>query len=224
MIKLLIILLSLWGFSCFAFNEEVPVDVIAIDYPPYTTASLSDNGIAFSLLNKYAQSNFLVAVSPLFLPPARALRLIKEGNWCVSFYPPDKENDLSRFVPLSENIVQMGFYRLKKKEDFYWGSLKELSGKTVALLRANKVGEMHQSFINSGLVLVYVESIAQGLQMVLKGRVDYAFGDNLALLGNNLIKNQRAQLQFSLSTVYEAQVGFFYNTQCEERLFGLKNK
>ena len=217
--KFFLLILIFVTFSSCAFDDGGAIDIIAVDYPPYTIPSLTNNGIAFSLLNNYAKKYFKAPIEPLFLPPARARRLINDGDWCVSFYPPDKTNKLSRFIPLSENVVKIGFYRLNEHEAFYWDSLDELKGKTVALLRANKIGQMHQSFINAGLILVYVESIGQGLQMVLKGRVDYAFGDNLALSGNNLTASQRKQLQFSKTTVHQAQIGFFYNSQCEERLF-----
>jgi len=208
----------LWLSSSYA-NERLNIDVIAVNYPPYTSPSAVDYGSSFSLLTKYAQSHFRVSLTPMFLPPARANRVIKDGHWCLSFYPPSNDNKLSRFVPLSDDIVSIGFYRLKEQDRFYWSKLEELSGKMVALLRANKVGQMHQSFIDAGIQMVYVESIEQGLQLVLKARVDYAFGDNLSLSETSFSEDEKGRLQFSESSFYTTKIGFFYNSECEDKLF-----
>lgn len=217
--KVIFLLLSLICFSSFSGNERIKVDVIAVDYPPYTSPQLLGYGSNFSLLSQYAQSHLRVSLTPLFLPPARANRVINDGHWCMSFYPPRKDNKFARFVPLSDSIVKMGFYRLRKKDSFHWTDLKELSGKIVALLRPNVIGKMHQGFIDAGLQIVYVESVEQGLHLVLKNRVDYAFGDSLVLSDSNLSDVQMKKLQFSESSVYDAKIGFFYNIKCQEKIF-----
>jgi polar amino acid transport system substrate-binding protein len=221
--RIVFLLLCLLSFSSLSANERLNIDVIAVDYPPYSSPKLPDYGSSFSLLNKYAQSNFRMSVKPLFLPPARANKIIQDGHWCLSFYPPAADNDFSRFVPLSDSIVSIGFYRLRQQERFYWTELNELSGKTVTLLRTNTINKLHQRFLDAGLKVVYVESIAQGLKLVLKNRVDYAFGDNLVVTKIQLSETQRQKLQFSESAVHEAKVGFFYNIKCEDKLF-IKNK
>jgi polar amino acid transport system substrate-binding protein len=213
-----LLLSLLWLSKAFA-NERLNIDVIAINYPPYTSPSAPDYGSNFSLLSKYAKSHLRVSITPLFLPPARANRIIKDGHWCLSFYPPRNDNKLSRFVSLSDNLVSIGFYRLKKKESFQWSKLEELSGKMVAILRSNIIGKIHQSLINAGLKIVYVETIEQGLQLVLKSRVDYAFGDNLVLSETSLSEDQKRKLQFSESSFHTAKIGFFYNSKCENKLF-----
>jgi polar amino acid transport system substrate-binding protein len=213
-----ILLSLLWLSSAYA-NERLNIDVIAVNYPPYTSPSAVDYGSSFSLLTKYAQSHLRVSLTPMFLPPARANRVIKDGHWCLSFYPPSNDNKLARFVPLSDDIVSIGFYRLKKEDRFHWAKLEELSGKMVALLRANAIGKLHQRFIDAGMQLVYVESIEQGLELVLKNRVDYAFGDNLSLPETHFSEDEKRKLQFSESSFYTTKIGFFYNSKCEERLF-----
>jgi polar amino acid transport system substrate-binding protein len=63
--------------------------------------------------------------------------------------------------------------------------------------------------------------------MLIHKRVDYAFGDNTAIKQTTIGKDNKNKLQFSKSSLLEAQVGFFYNTLCELKLFtedGLKNK
>ncbi|PKG82112.1 hypothetical protein CXF85_14515 [Colwellia sp. 75C3] len=217
--RIIFLLLCLLCFFVFSADERLNVDVIAVDYPPYTSSKLTGDGSSFILLSKYAQSNFSVSLTPFFLPPARANRVIKDGYWCLSFYPPREGNKVARFVSLSDNVVSMGFYRLRKKEGFHWTELKELKGKIVALLRPDVIGKMHQNILDAGLQMVYVESIEQGLQLVLKNRVDYAFGDNLVLSETNLSEVQKQKLQFSESSVHEAEIGFFYNIECKDKLF-----
>jgi len=221
LITLMLILLSA---ACFAIEEKQEIDVIAVDYPPYTSPTLPSYGSNFSLLSEYAKSHFRISIKPFFLPPARANRLIKDGNWCISFYPPNENNKSARFVALSSDNVSIGFYRLQQQGQFKWQSLNELNGKMVALLRSNHIGKMHEHFINAGIQLVYVESVEQGLRQVLKGRVDYAFGDELALLEAQLSEAQRQKLQFSESVVHKAKIGFFYNTECKNRLFNTTEK
>lgn len=217
--KSLIFLLILLSSSCLAVDKKQQVDVIAVDYPPYTSPESPNDGSNFSLLREYADLHFRVSIKPHFLPPARAHRYINSDDWCLSFYPPAKDNKLVRFIALSEKDVSIGFYRLKQSQDFRWNTLGELKGKTIALLRANSKGKMHQTFIDAGLVLVHVESIEQGLQLVIMKRVDYAFGDNLSLSGNSLTVEERQSLQFSETKVHVAKIGFYYNIQCETLLF-----
>lgn len=219
--SLSLLLLCLISFFCLSDDVKPNVDVIAVDYPPYTSPKSPNNGSSFYLLDKYAKLHFRVSLSPLFLPPARANLLIKKGQWCLSFYPPVEDNNLSRFVPLSDDTVSLGLYRLKESTRFYWKDLNDLRGKIVALLRPKTIGKMHQVFLSAGIQLVYVESIDQGLQLVLKKRVDYAFGDNLALAEAQLSTIQKQQLQFSQTVVHTAKIGFYYNIQCEEQLFSL---
>jgi len=217
--SILTLFISLLCLSNSYANERLNIDVIAVNYPPYTSPDAADYGSSFSFLTKYAKSHFRVPITPLFLPPARANKVIKDGQWCLSFYPPSNDNKLSRFVPLSDDIVSIGFYRLKEQNRFHWSKLEELSGKVVALLRANAIGKMHQRFIDAGMQLVYVESIEQGLELVLRKRVDYAFGDNLSLPETHFSDDEKRKLQFSESAFYTTKVGFFYNSECEDKLF-----
>lgn len=71
---------------------------------------------------------------------------------------------------------------------------------------------------DAGLELVHLEKIEQGIHMLLAGRVDYAFGDSSTLKTYAHIDNIN-KLQFSEIPIYEARIGFFYNTDCEAALF-----
>jgi polar amino acid transport system substrate-binding protein len=54
--------------------------------------------------------------------------------------------------------------------------------------------------------------------VAMLGRVDYAFGDSSTLKTYAHIDNIN-KLQFSEIPIYEARIGFFYNTDCEAALF-----
>jgi len=215
----LVILLSICFFISSASAAKETIDVIAIDYPPFTSKNSPDYGISFSLLSKYAKEHMQVSVLPYFLPPARAQHTITKGDWCLSFYPPSTGNELSRFIPLSDDMIQLGLYRIKASSAFTWEQLSELKGKSVALLRANTRGKMHQRFIDAGLNIVYVESVEQGIMLMLKYRVDFSFGDVSALERSTLSLIDRRKIQFSDSYISKTHIGFFYNTRCKERLF-----
>jgi len=203
------------------------IDVITIEYPPFTSNYINGYGINFELLDTYATHNFRTTFQPLFVPPARAQKLMRTNDWCISFYPPKPNDKNAKFQPLSDEVIKLGLYRLKSHTPFTWQSLSELNGKSVALLRPSKEGPIHQQLIDANMKLVFVETVEQGLSMLIHKRVDYAFGDNTAIDQTTIGKDNKNKLQFSQSSLLEAQVGFFYNIRCKHKLFNekaLRNK
>lgn len=213
-----IICLPLLLFSMHLWSKQ-NIDVITIEYPPFTSNYINGYGINFKLLEKYATHKFKTTYQPLFVPPARAQKLLLTNDWCMSFYPPKPNDKNAKFQPLSNEIVKLGLYRLKSNRAFEWQSLSELKNKSVALLRPSKVGLIHQQLIDAQMKLVFVETVEQGLSMLLHKRVDYAFGDNTSINQTAIGMDNKERLQFSKSSLLEAQVGFFYNTHCEHKLF-----
>jgi polar amino acid transport system substrate-binding protein len=193
------------------------VKVIAVEYTPFSTTESETFGIVFDHLKPYAETHFKAPYEPYFLPPARAQLVIEQGDWCVSFYPPHKTNENPKFVPLSPEHVKLGLYRLEQATRFNYESLSELSG-SVAMLRSNTLGSTPKMLEDAGLELVHLEKIEQGIHMLLAGRVNYAFGDSSTLKTYAHIDNIN-KLQFSEIPIYEARIGFFYNTDCEAALF-----
>lgn len=199
-----------------AYAQDL-VKVIAVEYPPFLTSDSETFGLSFAHLKPYAKTHFKTAYEPYFLPPGRAQLIIEQGDWCVSFYPPHKTNENAKFVPLSPEHVKLGLYRLEQPTRFNYESLSELSG-SVAMLRSNTLGSTPKMLEDAGLELVHLEKIEQGIHMLLAGRVDYAFGDSSTLKTYAHIDNIN-KLQFSEIPIYEARIGFFYNTDCEAALF-----
>jgi len=198
------------------YSQEL-MDVIAVEYPPFSTSQSKTFGSNFILLKQYADTHFKVGYEPYFIPPGRAQLLIEQGEWCISFYPPRKKNKKARFVLLSPEPVKLGLYRLTQNNEFNYTSLSELHG-SVAILRSNVLGSIPKKLEDAGLELVHLNKIEQGIHMLLAGRVDYAFGDNTTIKTYTEINNIN-KLQFSEVSLHEAEVGFFYNIDCEESLY-----
>ncbi len=198
------------------------IEVIAVEYPPFTSQEINDFGISFVYLEKYAKKNFKVAISPLFVPPARAQKIVGSQKWCLSFYPPKPGYKNAKFEPLSKDIVSFGLYRLKPSkpsEPFKWQNLSELKGKYLAILRSNKNSAFYHQFSDAGLKLIFVETTEKGLSLLLHKRVDLAFGDSQMLEQNQLGKLNEGKLQLSENVIHQAQIGFFYHIDCRAKLF-----
>lgn len=146
--------------------------------------------------------------------------MIRQNKWCMTFYPPASDNIKAKFIPLSQDSVKLGLFRISEHDEFSYSSLSELKG-SVAILRKNFLGEIQQRLSDAGLELVHLETIEQGIQMLLAGRVDYAFGDNTTIETYADIKDI-STLQFSTVPLSEYPVGFYYNIDCEEALYKTK--
>lgn len=97
------------------------VEVVSVEYPPFTTQNSSDNGIGFVLLERYLSSLSGVNFKPLFLPPARASKVTHSDDWCVSFYPVSAQsNPPHSFIQLREKPVGLGLIRNKREGVFEW--------------------------------------------------------------------------------------------------------
>lgn len=208
-------------FSVSAFGDSIKV--LATEYPPFTTNHAPDNGICFRYLNMFLQKELGgVEFEAIFVPPARAQMLVDGGAHCISFYPPSKVDKDYGFFPLGDGErVKLGLIRKRQSGAFEWDNLSELSGSSVAMLRRTDDSRMRESFIENGVSVVSVETVLQGVRMLEKGRVDYAFGDDLSLSYFSAHEGRSFEhLQFSVSYLQEVQIGFFYRKDCIERIFG----
>lgn len=200
-------------------DKQLPVlEVIAVEYPPFTSEQQQDQGSNFAALRHYlAARGVRLEVAPRFLPSARAQTEMIDGNWCASFYPPPDGVKLQAgFVALGEQRVALGLYRKAMPEPFVWQSLTELGGGTVAVLRSRVDGGFIRQFTDAGLSLEYINDIGYGLKMLLRDRVDYAFGDSEALSRAKMPESERNQLQFSQTLLMEVPIGIFINPKCTD--------
>ncbi|WP_026971894.1 transporter substrate-binding domain-containing protein [Aliagarivorans marinus] len=195
-------------------------EVIVLEYPPLTTQYRDDYGHAFALLSEYAEQHFKLTPKPEFLPPARAVHELTSGQWCLSFYPAKPLLEDARFLSLADEEVAIGLYRrIDDMTPDSWQDLSELAGYRVAVMRNRQVGPFQQQLIDAQLRLVEVNSVAQGLRMLLRGRVDYAMGDSTSLQTYGFSDQQQREIALAQTSLLTARVGVFYNPKCEQQLF-----
>lgn len=218
--KLKCVLLFLIAVSTVSAANREQVDVISVEYPPYTSKKMDGYGDVIRLMNIYAQEHLKVDIKPRFLPPARADKVIQDGHWCLSTYPPKQNYKGAKFVPLSDERVVLTLIRVTRNEAFEWNELSEFEGKYVALLRSKTQTALQAKMIEAGLRLVYVGNLEQGLSMLLKQRVDFVLGDKKIMMESKVGQLNKEKLQISTSALHEADIGFFYNTTCQNKIFG----
>jgi polar amino acid transport system substrate-binding protein len=187
--------------------EAKVIDVLAIEYPPFTTSQVASNGIAFELLAKAALSN-TVEWHAVYAPPGRAAEMIKAGEWCASFYPVEADIE-SHSITLSQSEVSIGLVRQTQSTPFIWNDLSELKGKSVALLRTREGSTFAQQFSDAGLDVVFIENIETGLKLVKRSRVDFTLSDNISYVQQN-----DRDLQFSKTTILTTPITLFINPEC----------
>lgn len=194
--------------------QAAGLSVIAIEYPPFTSSQEEHRGLAFLFLIE-ALAGSSIVIEPRFFSPARAHKRVQEGVWCGSFYPPQRPEAQHKRVFLDDKSVRLGLYRRREPGPFIWQALSDLKGKRVAHLRALARDGIGLELQQSGVELFNTETFAQGLQLLKKGRVDYAFGDPVsgALLMEQLGMNADA-FQFSDSVFRADPVHIWLNLRC----------
>lgn len=220
--KLLFLLMLVMAFNVIAFENIKTIDVIAIEYPPFTTLEQPDRGVAFELLNTIkhnTKQDTKLQWNPIFLPPKRAYKTIESGNWCASFYPIYGQSQFTQYQ-LNKEPISIGLVRLSKVKSFAWSSLDELSGMSVALLRTGTNSDFVNKFKEAGLEVAYVETVQAAIQMVLLDRVDTAIIDNISY--THLEYDNRKKLQLSETSLIETKISIYINNSCGVSLPRLK--
>jgi len=203
-----------------AAKAQTTLNVLAIEHPPFTSSKMSHNGLAFILLRQYAKEHFKAAIKPRIMPIARVQVLLQYDRWCLSFYPPVLINELTSAITITTQNIKLGMYRKHRESVFSWQHLREFSGAKIALLRSAKSSRFYQMYLDAGLIPVLVESTEQGVQLLLKAQVDYAFSDNISMDYASLSQADRDSLQFSQTTLLETPIQVYYNQKCHKQLYG----
>ncbi|EAR60690.1 substrate-binding periplasmic protein [Neptuniibacter caesariensis] len=194
-------------------EAETVIEVLAVEYPPFTTAKVTGNGLSFRLLKQHLKEVDKLSLEPLFLPPARLQQRIKSNNWCFSFYPVGKAVE-SKFVALADRTFRIGLFFKEDDPNLHWQSLEQLAGYRVAILRSDRSSQLYDRFIKAGLSPVFVDEVEQGLKMLQLNRVDAALGDehlrNFVGLGLNNLEG----IKFADTPLFETQIGVFVNLNC----------
>ncbi|MCW3172082.1 type 2 periplasmic-binding domain-containing protein [Shewanella subflava] len=194
------------------------INVIALEYPPYLTENQPEHGTAY---DKLAQVfiHSPVSIHPQFLSPARAHNRVDQGQWCLSFYPPITPGKDHVLVPLLKEKIELKLFRLAEPEVFIGN---ELSGKVVAQLRMQMLKGVAKEFVDAGAKLVLVDTLEQGVNLLLKNRVDYVYGDmNAIYYATEKIGFPSALIQDSALVLRSFPIGVWVNKQCEDSNFAL---
>ena len=206
-----------WLWFCLCIFSVTPLaatrfDVLAVEYPPFTTSKMADGGLAFQVLRQaFPDYRF----KPMFVPPKRAYTMMQQGHWCLSFYPSPAGMPSNKIV-LSEHQIVIGVIRLRQDSPLKWQQLSEFSGLRVALLRSGDNSPFATQFTQAGLQITYTETTQQSLDLLLRKRVDLAMYDDYNF--NKLPTKTRDLLQFSDNHLLQTPVTLFTNPSCNDPL------
>ncbi|WP_462159249.1 hypothetical protein [Pseudoalteromonas sp. GB56] len=211
------VLISVLACTSLQANENthrqgINIEVLAVEYPPFTTLQHPSHGVAFELLDT-ALANSPMHITPYIVPPARAQKYVSEGNWCASFYPPRQGPTSNSFFALGETI-DVSILNLTAHPPFDFDDDTNLDGQSVAVLRPAKEGELHDKLTQRGLDLVFVESVFQGMELLQKERVNFAMGDKYSLAQFNEEKESKLVVNYSKTPLVSTPIGIFVNEQC----------
>lgn len=213
-------------------KHRTAIDIIAIEYPPYTSPHLPEGGIAFKTLTDALKQlpggGESLHIQPKFLPPGRASFYVSRGQWSASFYPPKQPEPGYVWLQLDNRLVELGLFRLRYTADpasnaINWPELTNTKGKVAIGRQANPEKRGLQSVLkDSQLELVQVDNLEQGFQLLAKGRVDYVFSEKVVgfYIAQGLGSDERV-LEFSQKPVYTTHIGLWVNRKrtAGEQLF-----
>lgn len=210
------------SFFAKAESSKEAVEVIAIEYPPYTSEYTEGFGLAFQVLNRALSripgGRSDIVIQPYFLPPARANFRVMQGRWSASFYPPLEVDPGYHWLRLGSEIVELGLFRIRPRSSTEsrvasWPELSQLTGRVaVGRQAASATLGLKSALRHTKMELVQVDSLEQGFQLLAKGRVDFVFSEKLAgyLIAESLI-GERQELDFTDKPVFTTNIGLWVN-------------
>lgn len=154
-------------------NSGRPINVVAIEYPPYTTSNHPDRGLSFEVLRQsLATSDFVI--EEIFLPPARAaIYTQSDQGWLLSLFPPPAKSPHVQKIVYQRARIPYSLFRRHQTQPFRWDNLNELAGGSVALTRTPNNNQSLVKYRAAGLTPVFINTLDQGIQMLLESHVDY---------------------------------------------------
>ncbi|MFC3093434.1 hypothetical protein DRW07_04320 [Alteromonas sediminis] len=197
-------------FSLQSYAANPTASVLAVEYPPFTTNSEINEGIAFAVLRDRTRQSSINWVAE-FVPPARAHKRIQQGDWCASFYPAFGDNKYTSLA-LTSDPIKIGLIRKTQRIPFSWADLEAFSGNSIALLRSGQDSVFVKQFEDAGMQVIFVENIDAAAKMVLLDRADFAMMDNVTYA--NLDKDIATQLQFSKNILISTPITLFVHVSC----------
>ncbi|GGP43870.1 hypothetical protein [Shewanella saliphila] len=204
------IIIGLLCCSIFA-SQAQNIDVIAFEYPPYLTQHRADQGEAVALLQRaFAYS----ALSPeiTFINSSAVQNHLANNDWCLSFFPPQKPTKQHLQIILDDKKIPLTLFRLAEPQVFIGN---ELADKVIAHLPMAVDDRKVRSFTDFGATLKLVDTIEQGVSLLLAQKVDYIYGDQEAInVASQKLNFPAILLQDSAMVFYRFPIAVWLNTQC----------
>lgn len=197
---------------------KLPVTVIAVEYAPYTSYRLPDNGASFRFLNQLLhQYDSAVSVQAKFYPAARAERVLESQDWEASFYPPGMAyKAYYRNIELTELPLKLSLFRVNQGEKpFRWRHLTDLKGRVVFVRRLSR-GPIRDAFASAGLEVISTDDLEQGFRLLKKGRAEYIFAEYRAgLQAASLAGLKQNNIQFAQNVLMSVPLNIWVNPYSE---------
>lgn len=164
----IIVMLSI---SIEIFASET-IRISAEEWLPFSSANLKYNGLMCRIITEaFALEN--VSVEYGFFPGARALLLVKNGEWdAVGGWTPTEERSKDHYFSDTLLDETMVFFHLKKTT-FDWKALDDLVGKRIGATIDYYYGKAFEDAEKEGKLLVeYVHSDELNFRKLVAGRID----------------------------------------------------
>lgn len=149
------------------------INVVAIEYPPYSSSAATSRGLSFETL-RHALSGSDFVIQDVFLPPARAaIYTQSDQGWLLSLFPPPAKSPHVQKIVYQRARIPYSLFRRHQTQPFRWENLNELAGGSVALTRTPNNNQSLVKYRAAGLTPVFINTLDQGIKMVLESHVDY---------------------------------------------------
>ena len=153
-----------------SYQAKDKLTVLAIEYPPFTSAKVSDANLSRDLLKSYFNNSSL-ELEFRVLPLSRGLKLMSEGKWEASLIPINKEIGQD-YCSLTYSKDELTYSIISKAE---YESL-ELKGAKIATLKSREDSQYIKKLTKLGLNIVPVNNYNQLFKLLEAGRVQFITG------------------------------------------------
>lgn len=195
------------------------IQVLSVDYPPFTTKNSDDYGKSFRQLEPIINALGFSAI-PLFFPPARANKqLLDEKAWCFSFIEPRKRQLSYRPIIFEHTVIPFYLYRKKTLlgKPFQWQDYKDISGQRVGVLRYIENSLLYAEMKNSGLIMYPVETLGAAFNMLNNDRIDLVLSDPFsAQYYFSSLDIPAETMEHSENIIFDKKHTLWFNLQCKQ--------
>ncbi|MCJ8169566.1 transporter substrate-binding domain-containing protein [Atopomonas sediminilitoris] len=154
------------------------LELLMIEYPPYTSTTLADGGFTVALLQKTLHgSPFTVQLRSL--PPARVQHTMsRTSGWDASLMPPAAEVSRQHLsnIALDNQGIRISLFRRQPTGDtqaFTWQTFADLAPGSVAMTRSYTASPRVHALQEAGLEIMPIDELSQAFAMLRRKRVDY---------------------------------------------------